>query len=136
MVRINGNYENKGNYSFTKDIVKKEITEEKVEKTVVGNVADFKERGEELLASGMYGKAVNLLSFSDKLDKETADELSEMFAMAGISHRLPTASEYARIAGSTTSAMKAFEPFETERNIELLFSNSNFLDVLADETNF
>ena len=25
---------------------------------------------------------------------------------------------------------------ETERNIELLFSNSNFLDVLADETNF
>lgn len=136
MVRVNGNFENKGNYLFTKDIVNKEIKEEKVEKAVVENKADFTERGDELLASAMYGKQVNFVSVADKLDNETATELKELFEMAGISHRLPTASEYARIAGSTVSAVKAFQPFETEKNIELLFSNANFMDMLAEETNF
>ena len=136
MVRVNGNFENKGNYFFTKDIVNKEIKEEKVEKAVVENKADFTERGDELLASAMYGKQVNFVSVADKLDNETATELKELFEMAGISHRLPTASEYARIASSTVSAVKAFQPFETEKNIELLFSNANFMDMLAEETNF
>lgn len=136
MVRVNGNFENKGNYFFTKDIVNKEIKEEKVEKAVVENKADFTERGDELLAAAMYGKQVNFVSVADKLDNETAAELKELFEMAGISHRLPTASEYARIAGSTVSAVKAFQPFETEKNIEVLFSNANFMDMLAEETNF
>ena len=136
MVRINGNFENKGNYFVAKDFANKEILEEKVEKAVVENQVDFKERGDELLASGLYGKQVNFVSVSDKLDKETAAELKELFAMAGISHKLPTATEYARIAGSTTSAINKFQSFETERNIEMLFLGSNFLDMLAEETDF
>ena len=68
MVRVNGNFENKGNYFFTKDIVNKEIKEEKVEKAVVENKADFTERGDELLAAAMYGKQVNFVSVADKLD--------------------------------------------------------------------
>ena len=136
MVRINGNFENKGNYFVAKDFANKEILEEKVEKAVVENQVDFKERGDELLASGLYGKQVNFVSVSDKLDKETAAELKELFAMAGISHKLPTATEYARIAGSTTSAINKIQSFETERNIEMLFSGSNFLDILAEETDF
>ena len=94
MVSVNGNYENKGNYYFTKDVVKKEIADEKVEKAVVEEKAEFKERGEELLASGMYSVAVNMFTRNDKLDKETAADLRELYAMAGISHRLPTAAEY------------------------------------------
>jgi len=135
MVSVNGNYENKGNYYFTKEIAKKEIAEEKVEKAVVEEKAEFKERGEELLAAGMYGKAVNMFTLQEKLDKETADELSEMFAMAGISHRLPTAAEYARIAGSTKATIAQIAPFETEKHIELLF-NSKEMDLLAEETMF
>lgn len=135
MVSVNGNYENKGNYYFTRDIVKEKITEEKVEKAVVEEKAEFKERGDELLAAGMYGKTVNMFTLSEKLDKETADELSEMFAMAGISHRLPTAAEYARIAGSTKATIAQIAPFETEKHIEMLF-NSKRMDLLADETDF
>lgn len=136
MVSVNGNFENKGNYFFTKDVVKKEIAGDKVEKAVVENKADFKERGEELLAAGMYGKQVQFVSMNEKLDNETASELKELFDMAGISFRLPTAAEYARIAGSTTSAVKALQPFETERNIEMLFANESFMDMLAEEANF
>ncbi|MCM1010368.1 MAG: hypothetical protein NC390_05785 [Fusobacterium sp.] len=135
MVSVNGNYD-KGNYFFTKDIVKKEIKEDKVEKAVVEEKQqEFKERGEELLTAGMYGKTINMLTLKNKLDQETADELSEMFAMAGISHRLPTASEYARIAGSTKTAMEQFTSFETEKHIEMLF-NSKAMDFLAEETLF
>ncbi len=136
MVSVNRNFENKGNYYFTKDIVKKEITEEKVEKAQVEEKAEFTERGEELLTAGMFGKAVQLFSLNEKIDRETADELREMFAMAGISHRLPTAVEYARIAGSTKASIAQFTPFETEKNIEMLFANSNVLDLLVDETDF
>ena len=136
MVRVNGNFENNRHYFLANDVVKKEVAEEKVEKAVVENKPEFKERGEELLAAGMFGKQVNFVVKNDKLDDETAVELKELFAMAGISHRLPTASEYARIAGSTVSAVKAFQPFETEKNIEVLFSNANFMDMLAEETNF
>ena len=136
MVSVNGNFENKGNYFLTKDVVKKEIAGDKVEKAVVENKADFKERGDELLAAGMYGKQVQFVSMNERLDNETAVELKEMFEMAGISFRLPTAAEYARIAGSTVSAVKAFQSFETERNIEMLFANSNFMDMLAEEANF
>ena len=136
MVSVNRNFENKGNYLFTKEIGKKDIKEEKVEKAVVEEKAAFTERGDELLASVSQNKAVAMFTFNDKLDKETANELRELFDMAGISYRLPTATEYARIAGSTTSAVKAFQPFETEHNIEMLFSNSMFMDMLAEETGF
>ena len=135
MVSVNGNYENKGNYYFTKDVVKKKIADEKVEKAVVEEKAEFKERGEELLASGMYSVAVNMFTRNDKLDKETAADLRELYAMAGISHRLPTAAEYERIAGSTKATIAQIAPFETEKHIEMLFS-SNAFDLLAEETNF
>lgn len=135
MVSVNGNYENKGNYYFTKDVVKKEIADEKVEKAVVEEKAEFKERGEELLASGMYSVAVNMFTRNDKLDKETAADLRELYAMAGISHRLPTAVEYERIAGSTKATIAQIAPFETEKHIEMLFS-SNAFDLLAEETAF
>ena len=135
MVSVNRNYGNNGNYFFTKEIVKKEITEDKVEKVRVEEKHNFTERGEELLNVG-FNKAVNLFAFNERLDKNTADELTEMFAMAGISHRLPTATEYARISGSTQAAIAQFAPFETERNIEMLFSNSNVLDLLVEETDF
>lgn len=135
MVSVNGNYD-KGNYFFTKEVVKKEIKEEKIEKAVVEEKQqEFRERGEELLTAGMYGKTVNMLTLKNKLDQETADELSEMFAMAGISHRLPTAAEYARIAGSTKAAIEQFTSFETEKHIEMLFS-SKAMDMLAEETMF
>lgn len=135
MVSVNGNYENKGNYYFTKDVVKKEIADEKVEKAVVEEKAEFKERGEELLASGMYSVAVNMFTRNDKLDKETAADLRELYAMAGISHRLPTAVEYERIAGSTKATIAQIAPFETEKHIEMLF-RSNAFDLLAEETAF
>ncbi len=135
MVNVNGNYENKGNYYFTKEIAKKEIVEEKVEKAVVEEKPEFKERGEELLKAGMYSVAVNMFTKNDKLDKETANELRDLFAMAGISHRLPTASEYERIAGSTKATLAQIAPFETEKHIELLF-NSKEMDILAEETLF
>ena len=136
MVRVNGNYDNKGNYFFTKEIVKKEIAEEKVEKAVVEEKTAFKERGEELLSAGMFGKTLNLFTLNERLDNETADELSEMFAMAGISHRLPTATEYARIAGSTKASLAQIAPFETEMHVEMLFSNTKVMDLLAEETTF
>lgn len=135
MVSVNGNYENKGNYYFTKEIVKKEIADEKIEKAVVEEKPEFKERGEELLKSGMYSVAVNMFTRNDKLDKETAADLRELYAMAGISHRLPTAAEYERIAGSTKATIAQIAPFETEKHIELLF-NSKEMDLLAEETMF
>ena len=136
MVSVNGNFD-KGRFFFTNEIAKKEVTEEKVEKAVVEEQQpEFKERGEELLAAGAYGKAVNMFAFNEKLDKTTADELSEMFAMAGISHRLPTAQEYARIAGSTRASIAQIAPLETEKHVEELFANSTIMDLLADETQF
>ncbi len=135
MVSVNGNYENKGNYYFTKEIAKKEIAEEKVEKALVEGKAEFTERGDELLTTGMYSVAVNMFAKSDKLDKETADDLRELYAMAGISHRLPTVAEYERIAGSTKATIAQIAPFETEKHIEMLF-NSKAMDFLAEETMF
>lgn len=136
MVSVNGNFKNKGNYYFTKEIVKKEIAEEKVEKAKVEGKAEFKERGEELMSAEMYTAAVNMFAVNDKLDKEVAEDLKEMFAMAGISHRLPTAAEYARIAKTTKANIQQFAPFETEKHIESLFSDSNMMDFLAEETQF
>lgn len=135
MVSVNGNFE-KGNYYFTKKIAKKEIAEEKVEKAVVEEKAEFKERGDELLASGMYSVAVNMFTRTDKLDKETAADLTELYAMAGISHRLPTAAEYERIAGSTKATIAQIAPFETEKHVEMLFADSKVMDLLAEETAF
>lgn len=135
MVSVNGNFE-KGNYYFTKEIAKKEIAEEKVEKAVVEEKAEFKERGDELLASGMYSVAVNMFTRTDKLDKETAADLTELYAMAGISHRLPTAAEYERIAGSTKATIAQIAPFETEKHVEMLFADSKVMDLLAEETAF
>ena len=134
MVSVNGNYENKGNYYFTKEIAKKEIAEGKVEKAVVEEKAEFKELGDELLTSGMYSVAVNMFARSSQLDSETAADLRELYAMAGISHRLPTAAEYERIAGSTKASIAQIAPFETEKHVEMLFADS--MDLLADETAF
>ena len=136
MVSVNGNYENKGNYYFTKEIVKKEIAEGKVEKAVVEEKAEFKELGDELLTSGMYSVAVNMFARSSQLDSETAADLRELYAMAGISHRLPTAAEYERIAGSTKASIAQIAPFETEKHVEMLFADSKVMDLLADETAF
>lgn len=136
MVSVNGNYENKGNYYFTKEIAKKEIAEGKVEKAVVEEKSEFKELGDELLTSGMYSVAVNMFKRSDKLDNETAADLRELYAMAGISHRLPTAAEYERIAGSTKASIAQIAPFETEKHVEMLFADSKVMDLLADETAF
>ncbi len=136
MVSVNGNYENKGNYYFTKEIAKKEIAEGKVEKAVVEEKAEFKELGDELLTSGMYSVAVNMFARSSQLDSETAADLRELYAMAGISHRLPTAAEYERIAGSTKASIAQIAPFETEKHVEMLFADSKVMDLLADETAF
>ena len=137
MVSVNGNYyENKGNYYFTKEIAKKEVTGEKVEKAVVEENAGFKELGDELINSGMYSVAVNMFTRKDKLDSETAADLRELYAMAGISHRLPTAAEYERIAGSTKATIAQIAPFETEKHVEMLFSNTSFMDLLEEETAF
>ncbi len=136
MVSVNGNYENKGNYYFTKEIAKKEIAEGKVEKAVVEEKAEFKELGDELLTSGMYSVSVNMFARSSQLDSETAADLRELYAMAGISHRLPTAAEYERIAGSTKASIAQIAPFETEKHVEMLFADSKVMDLLADETAF
>ena len=118
MVSVNGNFD-KGKFFLANDIVKKEVVDEKVDKVVVEEKQpEFKELGEELLTAGTYGKSVSMFAFSEKLDKETSDELSELFAMAGISHRLPTAQEYARIAGSTRASIAQFAPLETEKHVE------------------
>lgn len=135
MVSVNGNYDNRANYFLAKEVVKKEIAEEKVEKAVVEQAKqEFKERGEELL-NGAYNVPTNMFVIADRIDKETADELSEMFAMAGISHRLPTRTEYARIAGATQVVLGKLEPFATEQRIQELFKNAP-MDLLAEETDF
>lgn len=137
MVSVNGNFENKGKYYFTNDVAKKEIAEEKVEKQVVEETKpEFRERGEELLKAGSFTAPVNMFTVNEKLDREVASELTEMFAMAGISHRLPNAVEYARIAGVTKNATEQMTPFETEKHVQMLFNNSRAMNFLAEETKF
>lgn len=137
MVSVNGNYKNKGNYYFAKEVAKKDFVEEKVEKTKEeGKTAEFKELGDELLSAEMFTAQVNMFTVNEKLDKETADDLRELFEMAGISHRLPTAVEYARIANNTKAAVEKIAPFETERNVEMLFANSTLMNILEEETQF
>lgn len=138
MVSVNGNFESKRNYFFTKDakLLATEVKEKEEAKVAEKRTEFIKECGNELLTAGVYTNAVNFISKPAKLDDETLKDLTQMFAMAGISHRLPTAEEYNRIAGNVKASIGKFEPLETEKHVEMLFANSEIMDMLAEETKF
>lgn len=134
MVRVNGNFESNRNL-FVKN--EKEIKQEVVKETVVkeDKAQNFVERGEDLLNSARVANDAFMFFKNEKLDKEVVSDLTQMYEMAGIAHRaLPTAAEYARIAGSTKADLAKFTEFETEKNIETLFSNSALMDALYEES--
>ena len=134
MVRVNGNFESNRNL-FVKN--EKEIKQEVVKEAVVeeNKGQKFVERGDDLLNSVRVANDAFMFFKNEKLDKEVASDLAQMYEMAGISHRaLPTATEYARIAGSTKADLAKFREFETEKNIETLFSNSALMDALYEES--
>lgn len=138
MVSVNGNFENKRSYYLFKELAAKTIdVKENVQEKVVEVKPEFvKECGTELLTAGVYTNSVNFVSKPSKLDVETEKDLTKLFAMAGISHKLPTAEEYARIAGNVSANISKFEPFETEKHVEMLFAGTNLLEVLDEETRF
>ena len=134
MVRVNGNFESNRNYFLRNE---KEIKQETVKEVTVEEKkqAKFVDKGEELLNSARVANDAFVLIKTAKLDKQTSEDLAEMYAMAGIAHRpLPTAQEYARIAGATKADLAKFNEFETEKNIEVLFSNSNLMEMLYEES--
>jgi len=133
MVRIDGNFESNRNL-FVKN--EKEIKQEVVKDVVVEEKKQkFVEHGEDLLNSVRVANDAFMFFRSEKLDKEVASDLAQMYKMAGIAHRaLPTAAEYARIAGATKADLAKFTEFETEKNIETLFSNSALMDALYEES--
>ena len=136
MVSVNGNYENKRNYYLFKELSAQitDVKEKDTQKVNEGKAEFVKECGAELLTAGVYTNAVNFVSKPAELDKETSSELAQLFAMAGISQKLPTAEEYARIAGNVKANIAKFDPFETEKHIETLFANEQLMDILAEET--
>jgi len=134
MVRVNGNFENNRNY-FVKN--EKEIKQEVVKEVVVdeNKQPKFVDKGDELLKSTLVANDTLMFVNKERLDKQTEKDLKELFQMAGISHMpLPTAAEYARIAGGTRADLAKFAEFETEKNIETLFGNAALMDALYDES--
>ena len=134
MVRIDGNFESNRNYYLKNE---KELKENAVKEVVAEEKghAGFVEKGEELLNLTRVANDALMFVKSTKLDKHVAGELKELYEMAGIGSRpLPTAAEYARIAGSTKADLAKFNDFETEKNISELFSNSDLMDSLLDES--
>lgn len=136
MVRIDGNFESNRNYYLKNE---KELKEKAIKEVVSEEKgrAGFVEKGEELLNLTRVANDALMFVKNPKLDSDTATELKELYEMAGIGSRpLPTAVEYARIAGSTKANLAKFKDFETERNISELFSNSDLMDNLLDESSF
>lgn len=134
MVRIDGNFENNRNY-FVKN--EKEVKQEVVKEVAVdeNKQPKFVDKGDELLKSTLVANDTLMFVGREKLDKQTEKDLKELFAMAGISHvPLPSAAEYARIAGVTKGDLAKFQEFETEKNIETLFGNAALMDALYDES--
>ena len=69
MVSVNGNYDNKGNYYFTKEIAKKEIAEGKVEKAVVEENVCKKQSARQRNRSGFERIICNGRNFSQTSDR-------------------------------------------------------------------
>lgn len=134
MVRINGNFESNRNY-FVKN--EKEIQKEIVKEINVdeGKQAKSVEKGEDLLKSARVANDAFMFVNQGKLDGQIANDLKELYQMAGIGHRaLPTAHEYARIAGATRADLAKFTDFETEKDIQNLFGNAQLMAVLEEES--
>ena len=134
MVRINGNFESNRNYYLKNEKELKENAVREVTAEEKGH-AGFVEKGEELLNLTRVANDALMFVKSTKLDPNTAGELRELYEMAGIASRpLPTAVEYARIAEATKADLAKFKDFETEKNISELFSNSDLMEELMDES--
>lgn len=134
MVRVNGNFESNRNY-FVKN--EREVKQEIVKEIAVNENKQqkFADKSDELLNSTRVANDALMFFKNEKLDKEVASDLTQLYEMAGIAHRaLPTATEYARIAGATKADITKFNEFETEKNIEVLFSNSALMDALQEES--
>jgi hypothetical protein len=134
VVRIDGNFESNRNYYLKNE---KELKEKAVKEVAAEEKgqAGFVEKGEELLNLTRVANDALMFVKSQKLDPTTAGELRELYEMAGIGSRpLPSAVEYARIANFTKADLAKFKDFETEKNISTLFSNSDLMDDLFDES--
>ncbi len=84
-----------------------------------------KELGEKLLEQP-YAK-VNFVSSQGVVAKEDADDLQELFAMAGVSKkRMPSKASYENIAASVAQVSKVMTDIETEDHITTLFNSPEF----------
>ncbi|MBQ2612251.1 hypothetical protein IJF81_07675 [bacterium] len=67
------------------------------------------------------------MKLSKRVDEETAKDLADMFALAGLSSKyMPTKDVYARIGGEVNAVAKQFNEIETETNIRKLFASNEF----------
>ncbi len=123
---INGKF-NKGLNFFTqKELTKNEEAKEIKKETPASAQQGTKELGEDLLDPRYFANALGFVRQGSSLSKTDADELSQMYAMAGIKAPLPTASQYASIAGITNAFQKGIDNLSTANNAEKLFSSAEF----------
>lgn len=62
-----------------------------------------------------------------QISKADAVELTEMFAMAGIKNpKMPTAAQYASVAGHVSTVSKGIDELTTTNNAERLFNSDGF----------
>jgi len=67
------------------------------------------------------------MKLAKRVEEETAKDLAQMFAMAGLSSKyMPNKEVYERIASATANTGKFFEDVETEQNIRKLFASNEF----------
>ena len=85
---------------------------------------ETKELGAKLLDQP-YAK-INFVSTQASVTKQDADDLSQLFAMAGIKTQMPTKAVYERIGASVGQVSKAITDLETEDHIEQLFNSPEF----------
>jgi len=105
----------------------KEAQEKKVEKKEIeaGKVESKKFDANSLEALSLQNIAG--MKLAKRVDDETAKDLADMFAMAGLSAKyMPTNDVYERIASAAVNTGKYFENAETEQNIRKLFASNEF----------
>lgn len=122
---INNNF-NKGIHTglYTqKDLGKTEETKE-VKKEEAAK-AETKELGDDLLDPRLFTNALGFIRQAKNVEKEDADDLNQLFALAGMG-KIPTEAQYASIANATNAFAGGIEKLTTANNAERLFASNNF----------
>lgn len=121
---INGKF-NKGihNLYTQRDLGKTEETKEvKKEETAK---AETKELGDDLLDPRLFANALGFIRQTKNVEKENADDLNKLFALAGIG-TMPTEAQYASIANAAQTFAGGIEKLSTANNAERLFASDKF----------